>query len=238
MGLLRCIAAGALLWLQFVVLCPLVNSQGILTEDEAVYHPPKPAKTQVATPSDPFATLIRSAVHDSVPIEALLDRIPVNESIRGVPYHGFLAVKKGLLEGLSDVSQRGRPLCHADNFGGLASSTVLFSWPRVRATFSVRAYISGIRVFGLAGVEFKPVFVETEIQETAVLRFEPSPVRVLRVTVSALKGFNQTRVRLQKRLAHASRKALRHFLATEVRRALVASLERAANDVSFGDSPC
>ncbi|CAN7989213.1 unnamed protein product [Ixodes hexagonus] len=238
MGLTRCIAAGVL-WLQFIALCRLASSQGILTEDEADYYPPKPSKTQVAIPKDPFVALLRPMVQDGVPIEARLDRIPVNESIRGLRYRGLVTVKKGLLEGLSDVSQKGRPPCDADNSGGVSTpSTVLFSWPRVSATFSVRASISGIRVLGLARVEFKPVSVEAEIQGTTVLRFQTSPVRVLRVTVSTLKGFTKTRMRLQKQLAHASRKALRNFLATEVRRALVASLERVTNDVSFGDSFC
>lgn len=201
--------------------------------DEAAYVPPKSNNLQLPQ-DDSIASLIRPRLRQSVPIDAQFRRLLINETVRGVAYTGHVVVKKGALEGVSDVSQQGRPACDPKR----RTSTLLLDWPHIKATFAFRASVSGIRILGLARVEFKPVFVKAELRAGVVTRFHVSPARTSNVVVSPLKGFVTTKKRLRTQLVHASKAALHPFLSTDARRALLVSLRNEENHIAISDLGC
>uniref|UniRef100_A0A224Y890 Uncharacterized protein n=1 Tax=Rhipicephalus zambeziensis TaxID=60191 RepID=A0A224Y890_9ACAR len=201
-----------------------VQSQGILTEEEAAYFAPSAKQRK---PRDPLVELLREQLPYTRTIAGSGGTFFINETVRGTAYSGHVSVQKGHLHGLATVSRSAKSCGHRK---------LQLLWPRVTATFKFRASVNGVRVLGLATVYLLPATVRLplDVDGMPAGSYRVDAVKASSFSLSSLKGFTHLVGHMSRRLTYASQAALRSFLTGEGRKVLDVTLRKLYNEATPG----
>ncbi|XP_064476053.1 uncharacterized protein LOC135389936 [Ornithodoros turicata] len=204
------------------------SAQGILSDDEAAYY-----KKTSYKPQDGITKTLRSELPDHEFIRVAI-KVPINETIRGDRLQqGTVAIKKGVLAGLSEVTQR----TTTQTRGGRPITVIYLQWGKVTGTFPFQAVVNGLRFLGMIRVRFNPVQATAVLKDGSLVEFKPPILRNgLSVSGSpAQSAFPRAYESVTELVKEASRSTLSKFIDTTAKNALWTAIRLTENEIPLWD---